>query len=73
MERRMKISPARAKPVSRHLTLADAVEIWLRRAQGEAQHVLAAAYGVNPGRIAEVLSGKRFPEAQVIAEQQKIA
>lgn len=59
----------RANPVSRRLTLADAVEIWHRRSNGEAQHVLAAAYGVNPGRIAEVLSGKRFPEAEDIARQ----
>jgi hypothetical protein len=60
----------RAKTVSRQLTLDDAVQIVIRRARGEAQHVLAAAYGVNPGRIAEVLSGKRFPEARAMAEQQ---
>jgi hypothetical protein len=57
----------RSKSVSRRLTLEDAVEIWRRRRDGEAQHVLASVYHVNPGRIAEVLSGKRFPEAQAIA------
>jgi hypothetical protein len=60
----------RSKPISRSLTLADAVEIQRRRAKGEAQHVLAAEYGVNPARIAEVLTGKRFPEAKTIADQQ---
>jgi hypothetical protein len=68
----MKKASVRANPVSRRLTLADAVQIWRRRARGEAQHVLAAAYGVNPGRIAEVLSGKRYPEARAIAEGQNI-
>jgi hypothetical protein len=62
----------RAQAVSRRLTIDDAVQIWRRRAQGEAQHVLAAAYGVNPGRIAEVLSGKRHPEARAIAEQRTL-
>ena len=64
----MKNGSVRAKPVSRPLTFSDAVDIWRRRAEGEAQHVLAAAYHVNPGRIAEVLSGKRFAEARAIAE-----
>lgn len=58
---------ARSQRVSRRLTLQDAIEIHLRRALGEAQHVLAAAFGVNPGRINEVLSGKLFPEAKRIA------
>jgi hypothetical protein len=57
----------RSANVSRHLTLEDAVEIWRRRLAGQAQHVLAADYHVNPGRIAEVLAGKRFPEAQALA------
>jgi hypothetical protein len=57
----------RSANVSSQLTEADAVDIWRRRLAGEAQHVLAAAYNVNPGRIAEVLSGKRFPNARSIA------
>jgi hypothetical protein len=57
----------RSAKVSRNLTREDAVQIWLRRATGEAQHVLAAEYGVNPGRIAEMLSGKRFPTARAVA------
>jgi len=58
----------RSQPVSRKLTPQDTVEIWRRRLKGEAQHVLAAEFGVNPGRIAEVLTGKRYPEAKGIAE-----
>ena len=57
----------RSAKVSRNLTHEDAVQIWLRRATGEAQHVLAADFEVNPGRIAEVLSGKRFPTARAVA------
>lgn len=55
--------------VSRRLTLADAVRIWQQRWAGTAQHILAAEYQVNPGRIAEVLAGKRFPEARRFAER----
>ena len=57
----------RSANVSRQLTLDDAVRIWRRRRAGEAQHVLAADFGVNPGRIADVLAGRRFPEARAIS------
>jgi len=57
----------RSAPVSHRLTLEDAVEIWRRRWLGEAQHSIAAGFSVNPGRIAEVLLGKQFPEAKSIA------
>jgi hypothetical protein len=57
----------RSASVSACLTEADAVQIWRRRLKGEAQHLLAADFHVNPGRIAEVLSGKRFPNARAIA------
>jgi hypothetical protein len=36
-------------------------------AAGAAQHVFAAEYKVNPGRVAEVLAGKRFPNARAVA------
>jgi hypothetical protein len=61
------MSLIRSPSTSRRLTLEDAIEIWRRRWLGEAQHVLAAAFGVNQGRIAEVLSGTKFPEAEAIA------
>jgi transcriptional regulator with XRE-family HTH domain len=57
----------RAKPTSPPLTLDVAIEIWRRRSEGLAQHVLAAALGVNQGRISEVLTGKKFPEAKHLA------
>jgi hypothetical protein len=62
----------RSIPTSRTLTLEDAIEIWRRRWLGTAQHVLAAAYDVNPGRIAEVLTGKKFPTAKDIALKGRI-
>lgn len=45
------------------LTFDDAVSIWLRHWDGEYQHHIAASFGVNPGRINEVLKGHKFPEA----------
>lgn len=57
----------RALPTSPSLTLEDAVEIHLRRALGEAQHSIAAAFGVNPARVSEVLSEKKFPHAKHMA------
>ena len=63
----------RAKPSSPALTLEDAVEIHRRSWLGEAQHVIAAGFGVNQGRICEVLAGKRFPEAKAIAMSGRVA
>lgn len=63
----------RAKRISPPLTLEDAIEIWRRHWLGEAQHVIAAAFRVNQGRISEVLSGKRFPEAQGLALKGRVA
>lgn len=57
----------RSANISGRLTEADAVQIWQRRLAGDAQHVLAADFRVNPGRVAEVLSGKRFPNARAMA------
>lgn len=59
--------PRRSPPASPRLTLNDAVEIHRRRWLGEAQHDIAAAFHVNPGRVSEILNGKRFPEARDIA------
>jgi predicted XRE-type DNA-binding protein len=57
----------RTKPTSPPLTLDIAIEIWRRQPEGLAQHVLAASLGVNQGRISEVLTGKKFPEARHLA------
>lgn len=63
----------RSKKTSRRLTLEDAMEIHRRRWLGEAQHVLAAAFGVNPGRISEVLKGTLHPKAKTLALQGRTA
>jgi hypothetical protein len=59
----------RADPVSPHLCESDAVEIVRRYDAGEAQHLIAAAFGVNQGRISEIVNGKRFPRAREIARR----
>ena len=44
-----------SKPLVYRLTFEDAVNIWLRHWNGEFQHNIAASYGVNPGRVSDVL------------------
>jgi hypothetical protein len=58
----------RPNTISRHFSLGDAIEIWRRRSVGEVQHRIAAAYEVNQGCISEILSGKRFPAAEKLAQ-----
>jgi hypothetical protein len=56
------------------LSFEDAVNVWLRHWNGEFQHLIAASYAVNPGRVNEVLkerlrfgskleASKRLPSA----------
>lgn len=59
----------RAAPVSATLSEDDALEIIQRYDAGEAQHLIAAAFRVNQGRISEIISGKRFPRACEIARR----
>lgn len=49
------------------LNLKDAVEVWLLHMDGMFQNRIAAKFDVNPGRVNEVLKGKRFPEAYGLA------
>lgn len=42
-----------AKPY--RLTYEDAINVWLLHWNGTYQHTIAAAYGVNPGRVNDVL------------------
>lgn len=44
---------------SPRLAFDDAVEIWKRHFLGEAQHHIAQAFGVNQGRVSEILKEKR--------------
>jgi len=39
------------------------------RWQGLAQHEIAAALKLNQGRVSEVLTRKRFPEAEELARK----
>lgn len=57
------------KNSSYQLTSEDAVQIWLRHWGGEYQHFIAASYGVNQGRVNEILKGKRHPDSEQIARQ----
>ena len=45
---------------SKRLTYSDALEIWRRHWNGEFQNRIAAHFDVNPGRVNEVLKGKKF-------------
>lgn len=47
---------------SKKLTIEDAVQIIARLSRHEFQNRIAADYDVNQGRIAEIKTGKKFPE-----------
>jgi hypothetical protein len=51
------------------LTFADAVSVWLRHWAGEFQHHIAAGFRVNPGRINEVLKGRKHIGSREEAEK----
>jgi len=53
---------------SKRLTLQDAIQVWKLAFKGWLQHNIAAHLGVNQGRISEILTGKRFPEAKALAQ-----
>jgi hypothetical protein len=55
------------------LTFDDAVDIHLRYWSGEFQHRIAAYYGVNQGRINEVLKGKTHVGSKQIAASRRSA
>ncbi|CAA2103725.1 hypothetical protein MBUL_02341 [Methylobacterium bullatum] len=52
---------------SRRLTLEDAIVVWLRHWSGEFQNRIAAAFDVNPGRVNDVLKGRKYPESRLAA------
>ena len=55
------------------LTSDDAVAIWLRHWSGEYQHHIAASYGVNPGRVNDVLKGRKHPGSELVAASKRSA
>jgi hypothetical protein len=54
----------RAEPSGIRLSLADACQVLGMLDRGDRQHDIAAWFGVNPGRIAEVKGGELFSEAR---------
>jgi hypothetical protein len=60
------------KPTTYRLTFDDAVDVWLRHWRGEYQHHIAAPYGVNPGRVNDVLKERvHFGSKAMAAEKAK--
>lgn len=55
----------RAEPSGRRLSEGDASIVKGMAARGDRHHDIAAWFGVNQGRIAEVLSGDKYPSAPV--------
>jgi predicted XRE-type DNA-binding protein len=55
------------------LTFDDAVDVWLRHWHREFQHKIAASYGVNQGRINEVLKEKIHIGSKQIAASRRSA
>jgi plasmid maintenance system antidote protein VapI len=43
------------------------VEVWKRHFLGESQHHIAQAFGVNQGRINEILKGRRHSGSREVA------
>lgn len=56
-----------AYPQPYQLTFSDAVDVWLRHWAGEYQHHIAANYGVNPGRVNDILKGRKHPASEAVA------
>ncbi|SHI86035.1 hypothetical protein SAMN04488012_103130 [Palleronia salina] len=46
------------------LSSEDAVQVWLLHWSGMYQHEIAAHFGVNQGRVSEVLNGHRHPGSE---------
>ncbi len=55
------------------LTFDDAVDVWLRHWSGEFQHKIAAYYGVNQGRVNEVLKERLCPGSKQVAASKRSA
>ena len=53
------------------LTFKDAIEVWLRYWRGEFQHQIAALFGVNQGRINEVLKERVHIGSKSAAETKR--
>jgi hypothetical protein len=55
------------------LNFNDAIDVWLRHWAGEYQHHIAAAYGVNSGRINDVLKERSHVGSKQAAASKRSA
>ena len=55
------------------LTFDEAIDVWLRHWAGQFQHDIAADYGVNPGRVNEVLKERAHVGSKQIAASKRSA
>jgi predicted XRE-type DNA-binding protein len=55
------------------LSFADAVDIWLRHWAGQFQHNIAAAFGVNQGRVNDVLKERLHVGSKQVAASKRPA
>lgn len=54
-------------------TFDEAVDVWLRHWSGQFQHDIAADYGVNPGRVNEVLKERTHIGSKQVAASKRSA
>ena len=59
---------SRARPSGIHLTERDAAVVKGMLARGDRQHDIAAWFGVNGGRIAEIATGQKFSSVRSSAQ-----
>jgi hypothetical protein len=55
------------------LTFDEAVDVWLRYWSGQFQHDIAADYGINPGRVNEVLKERVHIGSKQVAASKRSA
>jgi hypothetical protein len=55
------------------LTFNDAIDVWLRHWAGQFQHQIAAAYGVNSGRVNDVLKERTHVGSKQAAASKRSA
>ena len=55
------------------LTFDDAVDVWLRRWDGQFQHDIAAGYGVNSARVNDVLKERTHVGSKQVAALKRSA
>ncbi len=57
----------RVRKPSYRLTFEDAVTVWKRYWSGEFQNRIAADFDTNPGRVNDVIKGRKHPGSEAAA------